>query len=194
MPRQSTIKRLPPAVRDKIGQLLDSGRTLDEILAHLDTLGVEVSRSALGRYKQHIDKVSERIRRSREISEALVRNLGEEPEGKTTRLNIELMHGVITDMLMQIPEPGEESLEGEQGTLVSINPMGAMLFAKALDHLSRAKRSDAALIEQLQEKARKEAEAKLDQATDEVAGEARRDKLTPEQVLERVKAIYRGEA
>lgn len=163
MPRQSTVRRLPPEVRDRIGALLDQGRTLDEILTHLADLDVHVSRSALGRYKQQIDKVSERIRRSREVAEALVRNLGDEPESKTTRLNIELLHGCLTDMLMQVPAPGEEVADGDDaGPDVSLNPMGAMLMAKALDHLAKAKKSDADLIDKLREQARKEAAEVVD--------------------------------
>lgn len=163
MPRKSTIRRLPPDIRDRIGALLDEGRTLDEIREHLAKLGADISRSALGRYKQHIDKVSERIRRSREVAEALVRNLGDEPESKTARLNIELLHGVLTDMLSQIPESSEDGENAEgQGTLLSLNPMGAMLFAKALDHLAKAKRNDAELVSKLKEQARKEAAEAVD--------------------------------
>lgn len=192
MPRQSTIRRLPPDIRDQIGALLDQGRTLDEVREHLTKLGADVSRSALGRYKQHIDKVSERIRRSREVAEALVRNLGDEPESKTTRLNIELLHGVLNDMLMQIPAEGEGG--ADQSALVSLTPQGAMLLAKAMDHLAKAKRNDADLITKLREQARADAEAALDHAADEVADAAQREQLTPAQVLERIKAIYRGEA
>lgn len=193
MPRQSSIRRLPPDIRDQIGALLDHGRTLDEVRGHLAKLGAEVSRSALGRYKQQIDKVSERIRRSREVAEALVRNLGEEPESKTTRLNIELLHGVLNDMLMQIPSPDDEPGDTD-ASQVELNPMGAMLLAKAMDHLAKAKRNDAELISKLREQAQRDAEKKFDQAADQAVGEAQRDRLTPEQVLERVKAIYRGEA
>jgi len=124
----------------------------------LATLGADVSRSALGRYRQHIAKVSERIRRSREVAEALVRNLGEEPESKTTRLNIELLHGAINDLMMQLPVPGEDGqLPAEGEDAEGLNPMGAMLLAKALDHLAKARKSDADLINKLREQMRKEA-------------------------------------
>lgn len=157
MPRQSTIKRLPMKVRDRIGQLLDQGRTLDEIMDHLAAMEVEVSRSALGRYKQHIDKVSERIRRSREVAEALVRNFGEAPESKTARLNIELMHGVIQDILSQAPE-GEDN----EGVTLTLDPKDAMMLAKGLDHLASASKKDADLLDKLKEQARKEAAEAVD--------------------------------
>jgi len=194
MPRQSTIRRLPRDLRDQIGALLDRGRTLDEIREHLATLGAEISRSALGRYKQQIDKVSERIRRSREVAEALVRNLGDEPESKTTRLNVELMHSVLTDMLTQIPGPDEEPKTGDDQVAITLDPMGAMLMAKALDHLAKAKKSDADLIGKLRDQARKEEEQRLAKSVDAVGEEAKNEQLTAVEILERVRAIYRGEA
>jgi len=191
MPRQSTIRRLPPEVRELIGTLLGDGRTLDEILAHLRELGTPVvSRAALGRYKQRLDKVGEKLRHSREVAEALIAKLGAAPESKATRLNVELMHGVILDLLLKISEEGE----GENGEAVVLDPMSAMLLGKSLDHLARASKSDAELVGKIKEQARKEAEAKLDKAVATAAGEAKRESLTPAQILERVKAIYRGEA
>ncbi len=173
MPRQSTIKKLPPEIRNKIGALLDQGRTLDEIVNHLSSLDVQVSRSALGRYKKHIDKVSERIRRSREIAEAIVRNQGDAPESKTARLNIELLHGVLNDMLMQVPTPEElEEAEKEgkkddlQPMMLSLSPRGAMELAKAVDHLSRASKQDADLITKLREEARAEAAEAVDKVAE----------------------------
>jgi len=163
MPRQSSIKKLPPEIRDKIGALLDQGRTLTEIVTHLSSLDVQVSRSALGRYKQHIDKVSERIRRSREIAEAIVRNQGDAPESKTARLNIELLHGVLNDMLMQVPTPEEAEAAEKDGDgeaaamMLTLSPRGAMELAKAVDHLSRASKQDADLITKMRDEARAEA-------------------------------------
>lgn len=191
MPRKSTVRRLPPELREQIGALLEQGRTLSEITAHLNQLGAEVSRSALGRYKQHLDKVGEKLRRSREVAEALIAKLGAAPESKALRLNVELMHGALMDLALKANEEGEE--DGGEG--ITLDPQGAMLLSKALDHLSRASKADAELIGKIKEQARKEAEAKLDKAVNAATGEAKRDAaLTPGQVLERVRAIYRGEA
>lgn len=191
MPRKSTVRRLPPELREQIGALLEQGRTLSEITAHLNQLGAEVSRSALGRYKQHLDKVGEKLRRSREVAEALIAKLGAAPESKALRLNVELMHGALMDLALKANEDGEE--DGGEG--ITLDPQGAMLLSKALDHLSRASKADAELIGKIKEQARKEAEAKLDKAVNAATGEAKRDAaLTPGQVLERVRAIYRGEA
>lgn len=193
MPRKSTVRRLPPELREQIGALLEQGRTLSEITAHLNQLGAEVSRSALGRYKQHLDKVGEKLRRSREVAEALIAKLGAAPESKALRLNVELMHGALMDLALKANEDGDE--DGGESKGITLDPQGAMLLSKALDHLSRASKADAELIGKIKEQARKEAEAKLDKAVNAATGEAKRDAaLTPGQVLERVRAIYRGEA
>lgn len=195
MPRQSTVRRLPPEIREQIGALIDAGHSLDEITAHLKQLGAEVSRSALGRYKQHLDKVGDKLRRSREVAEALIAKLGNAPESKALRLNVELMHGVLMDLALSANEEGEAGEGGEaKAKGVVLDAQDAMWLSKALDHLSRASKSDVELITKLKEQARKDADAKLDKAVTVATGEAKRDALTPEQVLERVRAIYRGEA
>ncbi|NHZ48600.1 DUF3486 family protein [Nitratidesulfovibrio liaohensis] len=161
MPRKSTIKRLPPEVRERIGVLLGQGRTLDEILKALAALDVDVSRSALHRYKQSIDKVRERIDRSRAVAEALVQRLGDAPESKTARMNVELMHSVILDIVSNAEAGGAEGdAEGGSDDNSPLNPMGAMLLAKALDHLTKASRTDADLIARIREEATKVATKK----------------------------------
>jgi len=154
MPRKSTVRRLPPELREQIGALLDQGRTLDEITAQLAQLGAEVSRSALGRYKQHLDKVGEKLRRSREVAEALIAKLGNAPESKALRLNVELMHSVLLDLALNAnaSEDGEGT-EGAEGKGVTLEPMGAMLLSKALDHLARASKADAELVGKIKEQA-----------------------------------------
>jgi len=155
MPRKSTVRRLPPELREQIGALIDQGRTLDEITAHLNQLGAEVSRSALGRYKQHLDKVGDKLRRSREVAEALIAKLGTAPESKALRLNVELMHGVLMDLALNANDEGEGDRKGEpaEGKPVALEPMGAMLLSKALDHLSRASKADAELVGKIREQA-----------------------------------------
>lgn len=170
MARPSSIDKLPGEVRDAIGRLREQGRTLDEILAHLKQLDVEVSRSALGRHVKSMEKVGERIRRSRAIAEALVRPLGEADEGKTTRLNIELVQGAILDVLMRSAEAQDtEAAEGEENG--SLDAMGTMLLAKGLEHLTKAQRHDVELIQKIEERAAAKAKREAAQAVETAARE-----------------------
>jgi len=168
MPRQSTVRRLPPEIREQIGKLIDEGRTLTEITEHLQQLGAGVSRSALGRYKQHLDKVGEKLRRSREVAEALIQKLGNAPESKALRLNVELMHGVLMDLALSANEEGESEDGGEaKAKGVILDAQDAMWLSKALDHLSRASKTDADLVTKIREQARREMETEVANRIDE---------------------------
>jgi hypothetical protein len=182
MPRKGTIDRLGPEVRDAIGRLLDEGCTLDQILAHLENMSVEVSRSSLGRYTQRLAQAGEKLRRSRTVAEALVRKLGDQPESKTARLNIELLHGAILDLFMAEDDDATVSPEGKAALKGS--PMGAMMLAKALEHLTKASRHDVEFIERAEKRAAERAKKDAAKAVEAVA---RQRGLTAE-TLDAIKA------
>lgn len=148
MPRASSIRRLPREVQERIAELRDQGRTIEEILAKLRELDVQVSRSALGRHLKTADEIGERIRRSREIADVLVRRFGEAPENRVARMNIELMHSVVTSVAAAA-EAGGESVE--------LKPMEVMLLAKAIDHLAKAEKASVDVALKAREEATKQA-------------------------------------
>ena len=188
MPKTSSIKLLPQELQDQIHELLDRGRTLEEIRDALSRLGAEISRSALGRYKQKLDKVGEKIRRSREVADALVRNLGDAPESKTTRMNVELMHSVVLDMLLAVGEPGEAG-DGEAGQPLTLDPMQTMLMAKALDHLARASKTDTETITKIREQATAAAKKQAAEAVGTVGRERGLSKDTVEEIKARILGV-----
>jgi hypothetical protein len=98
---------------------------------------VSRSRSALGRHIHGLDALGERMRRSRQVAEALVRELGTAPESEAARLNIELMHTAILDLFM-------DDAEGDPD--VPKKSMDIHNVAKALDHLARASKSNVEFI------------------------------------------------
>jgi hypothetical protein len=160
MTRLSTVDQLPEPIRAEIGRLRTQGCTIDQIVAHLRTLyGSTPSRSALGRHIQGLDKLGEKMRRSRDVAAALVRELGDAPESTAARLNIELIHSAVLDLFMRagdgdtVDEGGKAALDG--------NPEGVMMLAKALDHLSRASKTNvdfvAAAEKRAAERTKKEA-------------------------------------
>jgi len=183
MPRVSGFKKLPPDVRDMIGKLREQGRTIDEILDALKALDIAVPRATLGDWTKKIDAVAARMEQSRVMADALVRRFGEEPESKTARLNMRMMHTVLYDAL--------ERALGGGGTFT---PSETMQLSKALDHITRAAKSDADFVAKTRAEARKEAETRMESALRDAAAEAGDKALTPQAALERVKAIYRGEA
>lgn len=134
MPRKSSIKTLPEAVLARLNFMLAEGvTTLDDVVAWLDDQGHPRSRSAVGRYKANLDKVAARLRESREITEALTKELGSAAaQGKQGRLLVEMARGVVFDLLMKI-----QDADGE-----GISSMDVALLGKGLAELGRALRFD----------------------------------------------------
>ncbi len=164
--RPSSIDELPEEIRSEIGRLRTQGATIDRIVEHLRSLhGAAPSRSAVGRHVKKMAAVGERLRRSREGAEALVRELGDAPASRTAQINIELMHGAVFDLfnradddMEMVDKDGRAALQG--------NPEGVMMLAKALDHLTRASKTDVEFVLKIEtraaEKERREAAARVE--------------------------------
>ncbi len=134
--KKSSIDKLPNILRDKINELYRQGCTLDEIMDKLGELsqaaGVDgklPSRSALHRYTQNLDKIGQDLLKQREIAKALVEKFGDEPADETARLNIEMMHSVVSQVQMQ-------AALGE----VVLNPEEAYFLSRSLEALAKAKK------------------------------------------------------
>lgn len=152
MARVSSVERLDPAIREEIARLRQRGRTIDEILAHLRGLDVDVSRSALGRHLKGREKLFERLRVSREIAAELVRQRAEAAENQTLQLNLEILHSIVFDLVSK----------GEDGEPLALSPKEVHDLAKALDHMARAFRSNAEAAARIRADAAKEAAAAVD--------------------------------
>ncbi|MFT8645662.1 DUF3486 family protein [Gluconacetobacter sp.] len=160
------MDKLPPEIREEINRLRDKGHTIDEIVAKLRELDVvHISRSAVGRYVKAQAKVGERLRRTRVISEALIRERGSEPPSRTARLNIELMHTAIFDIFGLIEEGSEDALADK----LRENPKAIHDIAKALDHLGRSARNDLDYERELEERMEKRLRQQAESAVAEVA-------------------------
>jgi hypothetical protein len=160
----SSIDRLPESVRAAIGKLRIQGRTIDEILAHLASLDVEVSRSALGRHVKHLASLTERMQHSRDMALALVDRFGDEPDNKLARLNLELMHSVV----MQTITATSEDEDGDPQP-VTFCPEDAMFLARALKELAGAQKTDSDRTLIMRREALKQAQAEAAAAVDKVA-------------------------
>lgn len=178
--RPSSIDRLPESVREAIGKLRLQGRSIDEILAHLATMDVEVSRSALGRHVKGLAALTERMRNSRNMATALVEQFGAEPDNKLQRLNLELMHSIV----MQTITASADDEDGEASP-VTFTPQEAMFLAKALKELASAQKvdSDRAII------VRRELAKEAAKAVDKVA---KREGGLTKDTVDKIKAEILG--
>ncbi|AWB06803.1 hypothetical protein A6A40_17265 (plasmid) [Azospirillum humicireducens] len=163
---RSTLDKLPKEIREELGRLREDGWTIDELLSKLQELraagrhDLDVSRSAVGRYVQGIDKVGEQLRQSRAMAEALVRQLGDEPDTKVARLNIELGHSLIMNLMTGMAGGGAEGEDGQQS--VQLDPEQVMFLTSSIQKLASARKTDAELILRLQTEADKRAIAAME--------------------------------
>jgi hypothetical protein len=133
MARPSKIDRLPQELRDAIGDLRRQGRTIDEILAHLRSLGVgDVSRTGLGEHIKKWDAVAKRLNESRAAAESIMsrmENAG--ADDRMMRFNVQMLHASLMELQ-----------RGEDGEPAQLDPKEAAQIAKAIKDLSAAARSD----------------------------------------------------
>ena len=156
MARQSSIDRLPREIRDLIRDLRQGGRTIDEILDKLAELHVDVSRSALGRHTQEIDQLTETLRASRGIAETVMERLEDSDDAGVARLNVELMHSMVTKAMLS-----------QDGTVATFEPRELMFLSSTLQKLSAAAKTD----QDREIRLRRELQAKVAAAVDRVAEE-----------------------
>lgn len=170
MGRPSSVDKLPPEIRQEIGKLRGLGWTLDQILEQLRGLYDKApSRSALHRHIQGMEAIGEKMRRSRQVAEALVQELGDAPESKAARLNIELLHSAILDLHMRAADGEDVDRDGQAA--LNGNPEGAMMLAKALDHLSRASKTNVDFIKAAEDRAASLAKKEAAKVVETVARE-----------------------
>ncbi|GAB0119464.1 phage protein Gp27 family protein [Acidisoma sp. 7E03] len=183
MSRPSSIDQMPDEIRSEISRLRIQGVTIDRILEHLRALyGRAPSRSALGRHIKGLDAMAEKARRSRDVASALVREMGDAPESMAARANIELLHSMLLDV--QLRASGGEDIDEDGKAAVNGNPMGMMLLAKAMDHLTKASRTNEAFTRELE--LRTEARVKKEAAS-RVEAVARERGLSRD-IIEEIKA------
>jgi hypothetical protein len=156
MGRQSSIRRLPPEIRELIGRLRRDGRTIEEIVAKLGELDIATSKSTVGRWTRQLDAIAEEASRNRYLSEALVDRLGEEPDNKVARMNIELMHSVLTRLHF-----------GADGRPVELDPRQVLFMSTALQKLASAQKLDVERTLKLQQAVAEKAADRAVEAADQ---------------------------
>jgi len=158
--RPSSIDQLPDEVKSAIGKLRLQGRTIDEILAHLAQMDVEVSRSALGRHVQKMATIGERMKLSRDMATALVDRFGAEPDNRLARLNLEMMHSLVLDV-MTAQTVNEAT--GEM-TPVQLDAEQVMFLSRSLQSLASAQKTDQERFLKAKQEAAREAAKNVGEA------------------------------
>ena len=185
MARQpSSVDKLPEEIRAQIGKLRVQGRTIDEILSHLQAMDVEISRSALGRHVKGLAALRERMEHSRNMALALVDRFGDQTDNRLQRLNLELMHSVV----MQTITATADDEDGEPRP-VTFCPEDAMFLARALKELATAAKTDSDRLIIVKRETRAEALREAAGAARDAAGEAGLSDKTADFIMKKVLGV-----
>ena len=109
---RSSIKRLPPELREAVDAAIADGATIDEITALIRGEGGACSRSAVGRYTKNVrDLIRQQQETDRGI-EMWVRALGERPEGRAGLILIETLRTMTLSTLAELSKREEPADAG----------------------------------------------------------------------------------
>ena len=156
MGRKSTVAALPKELVEACNGLIRDGCTIDQILQALQTLGADVSRSAVGRYVKSARESMDKYRQAQEVAKVWVDKLEAEPSGDVGRLLPEMLRVVAFQTLTNMGESD-----------ASVGAMDVMLLAKALKDIAGTQKTNID-TELLMRKVREETKAKADAAAAEV--------------------------
>jgi len=166
---KSTIETgLDEEDRKALDQLIAAGRlSLNGLLEWLGEKGYDISRSALHRHVQKIDAMGAKLRQSRTMTEALVKELGPDiTEGKQGRLLVEVLRSLVFDHLAaQMADDGEGG-----GTGLASNDF--FFLAKAMKEMASANKIDLDRDQAIRADAEKKVKAEAAIAVDAVIKQA----------------------
>ena len=177
MGRRSSIRRLPTEIREQVDRLVRDGHTIDEITSHLEQLGADVSRSAVGRYKKSMEEQLARFRQAQEVAGVWVKDLGSEPEGRVGRLLAQMLQTVAFQVMADM---GDED--------AATKPMDIALLARAIKDLEGAARQSMEREIKIRERTQKEAA----EAVEEVAASAGLSAATVAQFRSAILGVAQG--
>lgn len=184
MGRPSSIKRLPPDIRERLDSWIrdesvtqsEAAERVNELLAELYPDHPPVSRKAVNRYDLSMREVGAKIQQAREISEVWIAKLGSAPGGRTGHLITEMIRTMVFEVMQRLQE-GE--LDGD-----SMPDVIEQLKSLALT-AARVERAAAISV-------KRERELKL-QAAEELAEMARKEgggAVTPERLRQIAREVY----
>lgn len=113
MGRKSSIEQMPADILEKLQALLRDPRVsqmeaTQQINTVLEEMGEEtVSKSAVNRYSQKLDRVGKRLQESREMASVWIGKLGAAPQGEVGKLLNEIIRTLAFETSMHMAESDE---------------------------------------------------------------------------------------
>jgi hypothetical protein len=174
MTGKSTLLSLDSQILDACHEALRAGKTVSQITACLNSLGAEVSRSAVGRY---LEKTREQIGEYRlaiDVSALMTPRFGEQVKGDIAVMVRELGKISALKLVTQLnaaldTEVTDENLDANSATLQRLT--------RAIANLSRTESINLDVREQIEDQARKRA---LNEAAEAMKSGAKRAGVSEE--------------
>ena len=114
---RSSIKRLPPELREAVDAAIADGATIDEITALIRGEGGACSRSAVGRYTKNVRDLIRQQQETDHGIEMWVRALGERPEGRAGLILVETLRTMTLSTLAELSKREEPATPEELSRL-----------------------------------------------------------------------------
>ncbi len=174
MGRVSTIRRMPVEVQQQIDRLIREGRTIGEITEHLQGLGEDTSKSAVGRYvKDARDQLKQYIA-AQELASQWTAQASEHPRGDVSTM--------VTEMLKLVALRVTTQIQPDENGNIKLKPMDMMLLSKAVESLEATTRKS-------MERREKTRQLAIAEATKVVETEGKRAGISADAIDRMTKAI-----
>lgn len=170
MGNRGMIAGLPADLKARVDAFLaERPRGVNEFRDWLaDEIGLDIGRSTAHEYQQKFERVIARMRQNREITDAVVKDLGEATvQGKQGRLLVEYLRSLVFDLLSKI-DSGE-----------ALSTQDFFFLSKSLKEMAQAARLDQDFEAKIADRIKKEAAERAVKAAGEQA-EKLGVRLTPE--------------
>ncbi len=172
MGRPSSIKRLPPDIKQRLDSWIrdeavtqaEAAERVNELLAELYPGHAPVSKSAVNRYDLSMREVGAKIQQAREISEVWIAKLGSAPGGRTGHLVTEMIRTMVFEIMQRL---GEGQLDADSMPAV-IEQLKSLSLTAA--RVERASEIGEKRERQIREEARKQALQEAAEAAAEASG------------------------
>ena len=152
MGRKSTIKQLDKRVREAVDAAVREDRaTIDEIVALVQELGGEASRSAVGRYVKRTKDAMQHFRQAQALAKTWAEKIPE--NGDVAALSRQLLSTAAFRAAADLQDG--EKVEGKE----------VMLMARALKDIAAAAKTDAEARAKIRAEVAEQAAAAVDKAT-----------------------------
>jgi hypothetical protein len=179
MGRKSTLAVLDEAVLAEVNKLIRKGRTIDEILVALESLGADVSRSATGRYVKSERESMRQYSKAQGMARVWVEQFGTEPDGDVARLLPQMLEAVAHRTLDDMAESDEIQ-----------SPEEVRVMARALKDLSGAKKGNVDIEIKMREVRDAERKKVLEEQRAKIEDLGKTGAIAPDVLARVIKAAY----